>query len=95
LQSDFKRGKCCRKLVKLLSSKKAQATISRFSTHTTAVIAALFVAHLAFFATLLVSLDKQRAFVYESDSAGRAANNAYRCACRAHPHTRWAAPWAA
>jgi hypothetical protein len=78
VQSDFKRGKRCRKLVKLLASRKAQATISRFSTHTTAIVAALFVAHLAFFVTLLVSLDKQRAFVYESDSGGRASNNAYR-----------------
>jgi hypothetical protein len=62
----------------VLSSKRAQVAITRFYGHTYAIMAALFVAHLVFFAVFITFLDRQRAYVYETDAAGRASNNAYR-----------------
>ncbi len=84
LQSDFKRGKRYKKLLKVLSSKRAQVANTRFYSHTYAITAALFVAHLVFFAIFITFLGRQRAYVYETDAAGRALNNAFRCGCTRH-----------
>ena len=76
----------------MLSSRRAQLAITRFYQHTYAVIAVLFALHLVFFAVFLVFLDNQRAYVYETDSAGRGLNNAYRWAARPLPKAERAVP---
>lgn len=58
-QSDFKRGKRFKRLLKLLGGKAAQLSVRRFQLHTYGVLAALLIIHIACFATLLSVVQQQ------------------------------------
>ncbi|GLI64845.1 hypothetical protein VaNZ11_008226 [Volvox africanus] len=64
-QTDFKRGRRFKKLMKLLSSAKAKADLTRYNRHTYIVIALLLLVHVVCFALFLVFLENQKKYVTE------------------------------
>ncbi|KAG2493479.1 hypothetical protein HYH03_008295 [Edaphochlamys debaryana] len=90
-QTDFKRGRRFKKLMKLLSSAKAKADLTRYHRHTYIVIALLLLVHTVCFALFLIFLENQKKYVTEVDSTqdtstygldigilGRAIDNIYK-----------------
>ncbi|KAG2450719.1 hypothetical protein HYH02_004557 [Chlamydomonas schloesseri] len=67
-QTDFKRGRRFKKLMKLLSSAKAKADLTRYNRHTYIVIALLLLVHTICFALFLIFLENQKKYVTEVDS---------------------------
>ncbi len=67
-QTDFKRGRRFKKLMKLLSSAKAKADLTRYHKHTYLVIALLLAVHVVCFALFLVFLENQKNYVTEVDA---------------------------
>ncbi|GLC33063.1 hypothetical protein PLESTB_000374500 [Pleodorina starrii] len=74
-QTDFKRGRRFKKLMKLLSSVKAKADLTRFNRHTYIVMAVLLLVHVVCFALFLVFLENQKKYVTEVDATQDASTH--------------------
>lgn len=64
-QTDFKRGRRFKKLMKLLSSVKAKTDLTRYNRHTYIVMVVLLLVHVVCFALFLVFLENQKKYVTE------------------------------
>ncbi|GFR48517.1 hypothetical protein Agub_g10412 [Astrephomene gubernaculifera] len=74
-QTDFKRGRRFKKLMKLLSSAKAKADLTRYHRHTYIVIIILLLVHIVCFALFLVFLENQKKYVTEVDATQDASTH--------------------
>eukprot|EP00775_Hariotina_reticulata_P007071 gene7071-7284_t len=70
VQADYARGKRLRRLARVMNSRLALKTASRFQRHTVLMILGLLLAHIVCFAVSLVTINSQAQYMKEVDDAG-------------------------